>query len=545
MRLAARRSHERTAMRTSAPVEPEFNRDPGLRKLFDISNDGILVFGEHGRKLLEANLQAMKMLGYSRAELRSLSVDQIFTDQEAIERFFDSVWDLRVWGGKRKSLKQIACRHKSGRVVGASLSASMILHSGKPAALAVIGERFRRRHTNDLVRNQAKVSGLLHAVTGMTITARDLQHDVRDWLRRICRQAQLPIGHVRVLATDLMGSQGCVDVWHVKPAQQFRCVRADPNRFAFPEEFCNRVTMTRMPEIVSDIELDPHFASPELRDLHVRSAVAIPVPVEARIGAISEFFSTRRLEEDPLLVDVLECLGHELGYVLWHHAISVKTMREQDEERRRLARELHDTTAQGLAMMILELGRVEREAKALSPEARVAVSQSIELARRSLGEVRTFSYLLHPPMLDEMGLISAVQIFAEGFSRRSDIRVETDLPDTLPRMPADWEMALFRVVQEGLTNVRRHSRSRTAAVRLRINGGVANLVVENEGASVPPQSMGGLPGEHVGVGIAGMRERLRVFGGDAVLYSREDTTVLEATVRVPKPLSLPADLAQT
>lgn len=534
-------SHERTAMRTSGPAELGFERDLVLRKLFHISRDGILVFGEHGRKLLDANLQAVKTLGYSRAELRSLSLDRIFEDQRTVERFFDSLWNQPVRSAKQKSLERVTCRHKSGRMVGASLSASMILHCGEPAALAVIGERLRRRHTNDFLRNQAKLSGLLHAVTGTTISVRNLQHDVRNWLRRICRQAQLPVGHVRILAGDLVGSPGELDVWHIKPAHEYKSVRENPNRIAFPEDFCSRVKATRTPEVVPDIETDPHFAVPEFRNLHLRSAFAIPVTVEERVGAISEFFSPRRIDEDPLLVDVLECLGRELGYVLWHHAISVKVMREQDQERRRLARDLHDTTAQGLAMMILDLGLIEKESDALTPDARTAVSQSITLARRSLAEVRTFSYLLHPPMLDEMGLVSAVQIFAEGFSRRSDIRVDIDLPDVLPRMPPDWEMALFRAVQEGLTNVRRHSHSRTAAVRLKITGGVANLAVENEGASVPPLSMGGLPLEHVGVGIAGMRERLRVFGGDAVLYSRENTTVLEVTVPVPKPLPLPAE----
>ncbi|HTU32823.1 MAG TPA: sensor histidine kinase [Candidatus Acidoferrum sp.] len=529
-------------MPISRPAELEFERDLALRKLFHISHDGILVFGDRGRKLLDANLQVVKTLGYSRAELRALSVDRIFADQKAIQRFFDSLWSEPVRTTKRKSLEQIACRHKSGRIVGASLSASMILHCGQPAALVVIGERLRRRYTNDFLRNQAKLSGLLHTVTGTTIGIRNLQHDVRDWLRRICRQAQLPVGHVRILAGDFVGSPGEIDVWHIKPAHQFKSVRENPSRIAFPEDFRNRVTSTRMPEIVPDIERDPHFAVSEFHNLNLRSAVAIPVTVEQRVSAISEFFSPRLLEEDPLLVDVLECLGRELGYVLWHHAISVKAMREQDEERRRLARDLHDTTAQGLAMMILELGRVEKESDALTIEARTAVVQSIELARRSLAEVRTFSYLLHPPMLDEMGLLSAVQIFAEGFSRRSDIRIETELPDSLPRMPPDWEMALFRTVQEGLTNVRRHSHSRTAAIRLRIGGGIANLVVENEGASVPPLSMGGLPPEHVGVGIAGMRERLRVFGGDAVLYSRENLTVLEVTVPLPRPLSSAVEL---
>lgn len=319
-------------MRTPGPARLEFEQDLALRKLFHISHDGILVFGDHGRKLLDANPQAMKTLGYSRAELRSLSVDRIFADTTTVEKFFDSLWDQPVRSAKQKSLEQVACRHKSGRVLGASLSASMILHCGEPAALAVLGEKLRRRHGNDFLRNQAKLSRLLHAVTGMTISVRSLQHDVRDWLRRICRQAQLPVGHVRILAGDLIGSPGEIDIWHIKPAHEFKSVRENPKRIEFPEDSRNRVTATRMPEVVPDIERDPHFAQPEFRNLHLRSAVAIPVTVEERVGAISEFFSFRRLEEEPLLVDVLECLGRELGYVLWHHAISVKTMREQDEE---------------------------------------------------------------------------------------------------------------------------------------------------------------------------------------------------------------------
>lgn len=526
-------------MPTSVSAQSEFEREMVLRKLFHLSSDAILIFGDRGRKLLDANPQAMKILGYSRAALRTLNSERIFLDPKQVERFFDGLWEQPVRSGKRRLLEHVACRAKSGRIVGASLCASMIMHAGQPAALVVIGEKLRRRRTNDCLRNQAKLSGLLHAATGTTITVKNLQRDVREWLRRICRQAQLPVGHVRILAGDLVGSPGEIDVWHIKPAQQFKSVRENPSRIAFPEDFRNRVASTRMPEVVPDIERDPHFAVPEFHHLNLRSAVAIPVRVEERVGAISEFFSPRRLEEDPLLVDVLECLGRELGYVLWYHAISLRAMREQDEERRRLARELHDTTAQGLAMMILDLGLVEKESQALSQEARTAVTQSIALARRSLAEVRTFSYLLHPPMLDELGLVAAVQIFAEGFSRRCGIGVDVCLPDALPRMPADWEMALFRAVQEGLTNVQRHSHSKTAAVRLSISGGTVNLVVENDGASVPPLSVGGLPPERVGVGIGGMRERLRAFGGEALLYSRGNSTVLEVTVKIPKPLPLP------
>lgn len=531
-------------MPAANPARSQIEQDLILRKLLRISNDGILIFGDRGRKVLDANPQAMRLLGYSRGDLPSLTVDGLFADPGPVAAFFESLWAQPVRSAKRGLLEQVTCRHKSGRVVGASLSASMIVHSGQAAALAVIGERLRRRRTNDFLRNQAKLSGLLHSGAGTTITTQSLQRDVRDWLRRVCHHAQLPVGHVHILPYDLTSSETKVDVWHIKRAHQFQSVREHPDCLCFPEDCRSRVAASRIPEVVADIERAPHFATPEFRELNLRSAIAIPVTVDERVGAISEFFSNRPLEQDPLLVDALECLGRELGFVLQHHAVSVRAMREQDEERRRLARELHDTTAQGLAMMLLDLGTIDKESEALSPNARTAVSQSIELARKCLGEIRTLSYLLHPPMLDELGLLSALQIFTEGFSRRSGIRVDVGLPRSLPRMPADWEMAVFRVVQEGLTNVQRHSSSRTAMVRLNINGHTAHVLVENEGASVPPLSMGGLAPEHAGVGIAGMRERVQALGGSVLLYSQEDQTVLEVTVPVPKTVHLLSEVSQ-
>ena len=521
-------------MPAGIPARSQIESNLTLRKLRHISNDGILIFGGCGRKVLDANPQATRLLGYSRAELCSLTLEELFDDPKPVAALFDSLWAQPVRSAKRGLLEQIGCRHKSGRVVGASLSASMIVHSGQAAAVAVIGERLRRRRSNDFLRNQAKLSGLLHSGAGMTITTQSLQRDVRDWLRRVCHHAQLPVGHVHILPYDLISDDTRVDVWHIKRAHQFQSLRQHPDCLCFPEACRSRVAASRIAEVVPDIERSPQFAIPEFRELNLRSAVAIPVTVNERVGAISEFFSSRPLEQDPLLVDALECLGRELGFVLDHHAVSVRAMRERDEERRRLARELHDTTAQGLAMMILDLGTIDKESEALSPNARTAVSQSIELARKCLGEIRTLSYLLHPPMLDELGLLSALQIFTEGFSRRSGIRVDVELPHSLPRMPADWEMAIFRVVQEGLTNVQRHSSSRTATVRLNICGRTARVLVENEGASVPTLGMGGLGPEHAGVGIAGMRERVQALGGSVLLYSQEDKTVLEVMVPVPR-----------
>src|SRR5437868_8318205 len=128
----------------------------------------------------------------------------------------------------------------------------------------------------------------------------------------------------------------------------------------------------------------------------------------------------------------------------------------------------------------MDLGVVSRNADALTPEARHDLSESLSLTRQSLQEIRSFSYLIHPPMLDELGLMSALRILIEGFARRSSMHVRLDAPDSFPTLPRQLEITLFRLVQEGLTNARRHSGSSTAEVKLKMNATELRLSVENE-----------------------------------------------------------------
>jgi signal transduction histidine kinase len=210
--------------------------------------------------------------------------------------------------------------------------------------------------------------------------------------------------------------------------------------------------------------------------------------------------------------------------------LTVQLLEAQDEERRRLAKELHDTTAQQISAAIMDLDVIAKEAQALSPKACTALSECATLVRQTLEDMRTFSYLLHPPMLDEFGSISAIRAFCEGFSQRSGIRVESELADGIPRMPKGWERALFHVVQEGLMNVRRHSKSSMAKVCIYVSADQAIAKVENEGSGLPALTAGGLDPAKMGVGIGGMRERLAMFGGHVSLYSHANRTILEATL---------------
>jgi PAS domain S-box-containing protein len=214
-------------------------------------------------------------------------------------------------------------------------------------------------------------------------------------------------------------------------------------------------------------------------------------------------------------------------------ALSSRLMRTQDDERRRIAQMLHETTAQDLAALKMLLARLSRTVGSrLADMDRCALTESIELAERSMTGVRTLSYLLHPPFLDETGLVSALRWYAEGFSARSGVAVDLDLPSSFGRLERDVETALFRVVQEALINVHRHASSPCATIRLRCAEERLTLEVEDRGRGMPAELLRQLRagGGALGVGVAGMRERLQQLGGTLDIESGEQGTVVRACV---------------
>src|SRR5215208_3777521 len=199
-----------------------------------------------------------------------------------------------------------------------------------------------------------------------------------------------------------------------------------------------------------------------------------------------------------------------------------KLLQLQDEERRRIARELHDTTAQNLLAIVLNLETLVQRASTLPQDFSDAVLECQSLCEQTQAEIRTLSYLLHPPMLDEGGLVLALEWFVDGFSRRSGIHIDFVAPPDFRRLPPQMETALFRVVQESLTNIYRHSGSTTAEISLERAGGRVCLRVTDRGrgmAAATGNGSGNGAGppakgaETFGVGISGMRERLRQLGG--------------------------------
>jgi PAS domain S-box-containing protein len=216
--------------------------------------------------------------------------------------------------------------------------------------------------------------------------------------------------------------------------------------------------------------------------------------------------------------------------------LTARLLQSQDEERRRLARELHDGTAQNLFAMTLNIGRLQSLEVVADDKARHLIRESLGLGEQCLQDIRTLSYLLHPPLLDGAGLASALRWYVDGFVKRSGIAVDLTVPANGERMPADTERALFRIVQECLTNILRHSGSRTASIELAVAPGEARLRVRDQGTGMSADGGFTTDPEAFGVGIPGMRERLRQLGGRLEIASGADGTAVCATVPLPRTL---------
>lgn len=213
--------------------------------------------------------------------------------------------------------------------------------------------------------------------------------------------------------------------------------------------------------------------------------------------------------------------------------LSVRVMTLQDEERRHIARELHDTTGKTLAAIKMTAGIVQEIGKSVAGLPSLLEDLNL-LADEALRDIRTTAYLLHPPLLDEAGIASAARWFVEGFARRSGIAAHCDIADSFQRPARNSELALFRVLQESLTNVHRHSGASAARVILALDGEQLKLEIKDNGTGIPQERLKRLTesAEDAGVGIAGMRERVRELGGVLEIQSGSTGTTVRAIVPI-------------
>jgi signal transduction histidine kinase len=261
------------------------------------------------------------------------------------------------------------------------------------------------------------------------------------------------------------------------------------------------------------------------------TAVALP-PLVPKIEAMVRSAKRSEKRAQSLRTEIAKRIQTEDAL----RQLSARVLTLQDEERRRLGRELHDGAGQLLAALHLNLGMLSQWTKG-DPRLSDKVSDSAALADQVISEIRTLSYLLHPPMLDETGLPSAVEWYIRGFSDRSKIAVTLDLGPDIERFPRDVEMAIFRIIQECMVNIHRHSGSCKASIALRSNGTKVLLAIRDEGTGISSETLKKLEegGSNLGVGIGGMRERVRQLGGSITIKQANPGTLIEVNLPVPKP----------
>jgi PAS domain S-box-containing protein len=262
---------------------------------------------------------------------------------------------------------------------------------------------------------------------------------------------------------------------------------------------------------------------------------------------VTRDFTERMRTQDALRQEIIE--RREIQRKLYDSEQSLRQLskhllRTQDEERRRIGRELHDSLGQSMAAMKINLDALSSLVDA-EGTAGQKVSECIQLAETGIKEVRTISYLLYPPMLEEMGLKAAIPWYLDGFSSRSGIAITFEVADSFDRLYSDGELALFRVLQESLTNIHRHSGSPTARVRLRQKDGMVFLEIQDQGKGLKPALLERLTEDWTGapgVGLRGMNERMQQLGGRLELSSTGKGTTLTAIIPLVESSATPTEI---
>lgn len=267
-----------------------------------------------------------------------------------------------------------------------------------------------------------------------------------------------------------------------------------------------------------------------LRPATLISAVRSALAARKRQYEVRDHLHERQVAEEALRSarDALESIVEERTAAL--RRLSAELLRVQDDERRRIARELHDSLGQYLAAAKINLDTLAFKSE--DPDG--CFSEVQQLIDRAITETRTLSHLLHPPLLDATGLASAATWYVEGFGKRSGIQASLKLPANLERLSVRMETALFRIMQEALTNVYRHSGSRRVDVELKTDERRATLVIKDFGKGIRKEILERfrLSGTNVGVGLAGIRERVKELGGNFAIRSSPKGTTLEVTIPI-------------
>jgi signal transduction histidine kinase len=210
--------------------------------------------------------------------------------------------------------------------------------------------------------------------------------------------------------------------------------------------------------------------------------------------------------------------------------LSAKLLQLQDEERRRIARDLHDSAGQTLTVLGMNLGQLEQLAQSGNGQFTEKLQEVQELLQRVTQEIRTTSYLLHPPLLDESGIAAALRWYVDGLNQRTPLKIDLSISEDFGRFPRETELAMFRIVRESLSNVLRHSGSDVAKIRIRRLDNRVTLEVEDQGRGIAAEKLADINEGGSGVGVRGMRDRVRHLYGEMKLEATDSGTTVSISL---------------
>ena len=403
----------------------------------------------------------------------------------------------------------------------------------------------QQSHTRELTEKRrskqdfcARLLSAIALVPGKPIPVKET---FQECLRVVCDATGWSVAHAHIFAqSDLFAERIPADIWHVMSGCGPELRKAiESKQLSLPTAWQVATGETAQPFVIPEVAQNRSAAGNALATFGIRSALGTPILFANRLKAVCEFFSSTAIDSrilwEEFLVSVSAAIANAIERSWFEQAVREmrkKLLNIQDDERKRISRELHDTTGQNVAMIIINLESIWSSTERLDPATRQKLAECRELAQTSLQELRTLSYVLHPPLLDELGVIAALRTFAEGFSNRSGIHVDLDLPERFVRLPRELEITIFRVVQESLANVFKHSRSSTAQVHVEFDVGKVAIEVRDEGTGLPLSATGTLPRD-IGVGIASMLERVKQCGGHLEFFNRQKGTQVQAVLPIP------------
>ncbi|HUJ39133.1 MAG TPA: PAS domain S-box protein [Candidatus Acidoferrales bacterium] len=467
-------------------------------KAFQSSPDAMTISTLEEGRYIEVNEGYLRLFGWRRDEVIGKTTTELGVWPDPADR---EVFRHRLLADGPVRQMELHLRVKSGRVRTFLVSADVIELNGRPCMLAVSDDITDWKEAQEALRvSEARFRTLVQSLdVGVVLFG-------AEGRIQFANPAALRMARIRL--EDALGK--------LPSELPLSMVREDGTPFTDGARPVQQALATGQPSH----DFVQGWQSPGAEETIWIYGNAVPLLAEdGRIAGVVASFSN--ITDQKKAAEALRQLSGRL-------------LRLQDEERRRLGRDLHDSLAQSVLAVNLSLAQVTQSSPKLEERNRQALAEARSMLQEMSRQIRTLSYLLHPPLLDELGLSSAVKEYAHGLSERSGIRIQVGVSPGFGRLPQETETALFRVVQESLANIQRHSGSATARIQLEERPDRISLEVSDEGTGIPEAKWRKLnqPGARFGVGIAGMRERMAQLGGTLEIASGGTGTTVRASLPV-------------